>query len=292
MVGRATAPGGGPPPASLDATSFESLVESVFDLGEAVPLSSVHVSDDGAPTGHAEVATTDEPTAPAWWALLPESEVVARVVAWLPSLRPRGVLAGLRLVRPRYRVLGAGTLLVGAAALVLGTSVTGDVDRAGTVSPGSTAEAAPASGDEGPATEAPRSDASTAAGAAGQERPRTTGEAGEADQAVEATVLGGDAGAAATILLGARLGCLREATPDCLAAVDQAGSPLALRDAAVLADPSLAGELAFPVEVTGESSAAGGTVLLRARGPDGEPASVLVMRTEAGWRLRDVFVGG
>jgi hypothetical protein len=31
---------------------------------------------------------------------------------------------------------------------------------------------------------------------------------------------------------------------------------------------------------------------LAARGPDGEPASVLVMRTEAGWRLRDVFVDG
>jgi hypothetical protein len=106
----------------------------------------------------------------------------------------------------------------------------------------------------------------------------------------EALVLGDDAGAAAEVLLASRLQCLRDVTPSCLDAVDQPGSPIAIRDAAVLDDPSLAGAATVVLELTGGASRTGGTVVLEATGPHGEPASVLVMRTEAGWRLREVFV--
>ncbi|MBF4599637.1 hypothetical protein ITJ55_02315 [Frigoribacterium sp. VKM Ac-1396] len=301
MVGRATRPGGGGAAPALDPMTFESLVESVFDLGEAVPLSSVDAPHGDLPAGHHdETVPPDEPAAPAWWALLPESEVIDRVVAWLPGLRAQDVVAGLRRVRPRYRALGAGAVLVGAAALVLGTTATGGTDRgagasgdavAAATSGEVVATAVPATPDdrsvtdEPVVTDSPTEGASTAAPTV-PGRPRTTGEPNEM------AVLGDDAGAAAAVLLRARLDCLREATPSCLAAVDQAGSPIALRDATVLDDPSLAADRTISVELTGESSATGGAVLLAARGPDGEPASVLVMRTEAGWRLRDVFVDG
>jgi hypothetical protein len=302
MVGRATRPGVGGAAPSLDPTTFESLVESVFDLGEAVPLSSVDAPDGDLPAGHdVETVPPDEPAASAWWALLPESEVVDRIVAWLPGLRVQNVVAGFRRVRPRYRALGAGAVLVGAAALVLGTTATGgtgpgeavsgDAVAAGTPAAEVVATAVPATPDdrsvtdEPVVTDSPRDEASTAA-------PRVPGRSRTTGDPDEVAVLGDDAGAAAAVLLRARLDCLREATPACLAAVDQAGSPIALRDATVLDDPSLAGERTFSVELTGESSATGGAVLLAARGPDGEPASVLVMRTEAGWRLRDVFVDG
>lgn len=302
MVSRANRPGVGDQAPSLDPTTFESLVESVFDLGEAVPLSSVDASDGDLPARHDdETVPTDEPSASAWWALLPENEVVDRVVAWLPGLRPQNVVAGLRRVRPGYRALGAGAVLVGAAALVLGTTATGGADpgeavSGGAVAAGTSAEvvatAVPSTPghrsatDEPVPTGSPRHDSSTAGAPPDAGRSRSTGESNEV------AVLGDDAGAAATVLLRTRRDCLREATPACLAAVDQAGSPIALRDAMVLDDPSLAGDRTFAVELTGESSATGGTVLLEARGPDGEPASVLVMRTEAGWRLRDVFVDG
>lgn len=277
VVGRATWPGVGHPTPSLDSTSFESLIESVFDLGAAEPLSSVDVLDVAPSAVDPEARPAHEQPAAAWWALLPESEVVERLVARLPGLRPRSVLSSLRAVRPRFRVLGAGALLVGAAALVIGTSATGDADLV----------------DADPRA-APSVDTNTAAGVVPSTASASPDPDGSSttDPAGEVAVLGDDVGAAAAVLLQARLDCLRDATPTCLAAVDQPGSPIALRDATVLDDPSRAGDLAFAVDLTGDSSPTGGTVLLGARGPDGEPASVLVMRTEAGWRLRDVFVDG
>ncbi|OII27247.1 hypothetical protein [Frigoribacterium sp. MCBA15_019] len=283
VVERAARPASRDSMPTLDATSFESLVESVFDLGEAVPLSSVddvvEGVDDGLGGDPHVSALEDEPVMRGWLALLPESEALDRVIAGVRDLRPRQVFTALGAVRRRYRLLAAGAVVVAGAAVVLGTASSarhdGSDDRVSTVSAGaeSSKPGDPAGDSPGTVTTA----------------PSRSGGTGSLDE-VEALVVGDDAGAAAEVLLAARLECLRDVTPSCLDAVDQPGSPIALRDAAVLDDPSLAGGATVALELTGGASRAGGTVVLEATGPHGEPASVLVMRTEAGWRLRDVFV--
>ncbi|NRD25895.1 hypothetical protein [Frigoribacterium sp. VKM Ac-2836] len=281
MVERAAGPARQVPLPPLDTSSFDSLVESVFDLGEAVPLSSVDPTDGGVDESLGDLRDScpaDEPVVPGWLAFLPECEALDRVVARLPDLGPRQVLTGLGAVRARYRLLAAGiVVVVGATVALWPSSMTrddGEADKVasaveGAVEPSGTVRASP-----GAAT-AP---------------PRPSGSTSTADE-IEAAVTGEDAGVAVEVLLTSRRECLRDATPSCLRAVDQPGSPIALRDAAVLDDPSRVADAAIVLELTGPSTRSGGSVLFDARGPDGEPASVLVMRTEAGWRLRDVFVG-
>jgi len=54
-------------------------------------------------------------------------------------------------------------------------------------------------------------------------------------------------------------------------------------------DLASAGDLVLPTVVESEVQRLGETVLLACRTADDEPASVLVVRTEAGWRLREVM---
>lgn len=283
VVERAARPASRDSTPILDATSFESLVESVFDLGEAVPLSSVDDVvggvDDGLGGNALVSAPEGEPVMRGWLALLPESEVLDRVIAGVRDLRPRQVLTALGAVRRRYRLLAAGAVVVAGAAVVLGPASTtlrdGSAAGVGAATAGAVASTPGSPADDSPGT------TSTP--------PARTGGTGFPDE-VEALVVGDDAAAAAEVLLASRLECLRDVTPSCLDAVDQPGSPIALRDAAVLDDFSLAGAATVVLELTGGASRTGGTVVLEATGPHGEPASVLVMRTEAGWRLREVFV--
>jgi hypothetical protein len=283
VVERAARPASRDSTPTLDASSFESLVESVFDLGEAVPLSSVDAvveGDDDGLGGSPRVSTPeDEPVMRGWLALLPESEALDRVIVGVRDLRPRQVFTALGTVRRRYRLLAAVAVVVAGAAVVLGPASSARHDGS----------------DDGVSAISVRAEAPTPSDPAGDSPGTTTaapsGSGGtRALDEVEAVVVGDDAGAAAEVLLAARLECLRDVTPSCLDAVDQPGSPIALRDAAVLDDPSLAGAATVVLELTGGASRTGGTVVFEATGPHGEPASVLVMRTEAGWRLRDVFV--
>lgn len=296
VVGHAAWPPTSGAPPHLDPTSFESLVESVFDLGEAVPLSSADAGDAGAdldPSGVVRAPVGAEARSmPAWLSLLPESEIVDRVALWASTVRARDVLAGLRLVRPRYRVLAACAVLLVGGVVAVGTTTAGEGDTVDAVTsagpvPGPGRSTTPPDGSIPPHRIAP-ADGDDVPDSSGRRPP---GEARTDDERARA-VEGDDAHAAAEVLLAARLRCLREATPSCLGTVDQQGSPIGLQDAEVLDDPGRAAEAAVPLELTGEVSSSGGAALLSALGPDGRPASVLVMRTEAGWRLRDVFVGG
>jgi len=283
LVERAARPASRDPAPTLDASSFESLVESVFDLGEAVPLSSVDAVVDGVDGGLVRdplvSAPEDEQTMRGWLTFLPESEALDRAIAGVRDLRPRQVVTALGTVRRRYRLLAVVAVVVAGAAIVLGPASSarhdGSDDQVGAVSAGSDASTpgSPAGDSPGATTAAPSRSGGT----------RSLDEAG-------ALVVGDDPVAAAEVLLAARRECLRDVTRSCLEVVDQPGSPIALRDDAVLDDPSLAGAATDDLELTGGASRTGGTVLLGATGPDGEPASVLVMRTEAGWRLRDVIV--
>ena len=99
---------------------------------------------------------------------------------------------------------------------------------------------------------------------------------------------GDDPVAAAVVLFAVRDGCIRDLDVDCLDDVDQAGS------AALDADRELVGAImdggaAGPLPSTEGASLAqrlGDSALVALR-PDSEPASVLLVKGEAGWRIRD-----
>jgi hypothetical protein len=99
--------------------------------------------------------------------------------------------------------------------------------------------------------------------------------------------------AAARDLLDRRAACFAALDLRCLGTVVQPGSAIEASDRAALA-AAREGEAVAPtvfdpatVEVVAEM---GGAVLVRARvAPEREPASLLMVRGEAGWRLREVF---
>jgi eukaryotic-like serine/threonine-protein kinase len=110
------------------------------------------------------------------------------------------------------------------------------------------------------------------------------------EPAEDALLRGDDPAAAARELLDRRADCFRELSVLCLDGVDQADSSASLADAAaILAAQERGGIDADGVVIDGETHVVerlGGTALIRITSPDAEPASVLVIRTEAGWRIR------
>lgn len=104
-------------------------------------------------------------------------------------------------------------------------------------------------------------------------------------------LVGDDAGAAAVVLLTTRADCLRELDAGCLAAVDQADSAALRTDLAWIAatvDGEPVGEVPAlrPGAVTGTQPLGGAAVVAVDGTP---PASLLLVRSEAGWRIRDVI---
>lgn len=117
------------------------------------------------------------------------------------------------------------------------------------------------------------------------------------DATARAAIAGDDPVAAVPHLLAARSACLAAARADCLAGSDQAGSPIMaadlyrdqnLKDGASLGEhTAYAGYTAVLIERTGNSA-----LLALEPGADAgynEPASLLVIKGEAGWRLREIF---
>ena len=108
--------------------------------------------------------------------------------------------------------------------------------------------------------------------------------------APDPVLLGDDPAAAARALLDLRADCFRELSVLCLDAVDQADSSASLADAAaILAAQEDGGIAADGVVLDGKTETVerlGDTALVRVIPPDAEPASVLVIRTGAGWRIR------
>ena len=252
--------------------SLDELVERVHDLAPPVALPTIVPSADVAETGVAW-RPPPEDTTTSWWAgVLPESAVLEGLADWWEAVSAVPVLDRLRAVGTRSWLLGG--LLV--ASLVIGVAVLpGDVDsrspRAGT--PPQDVTAGPVVPTSGPPDGEPTLDRAPVA-------PVST---------EEEAVQGDDAFAAAAVLLRARITCVREPSTSCLAAVDQDGSPAAVEDAQVMTDPSAAAALVLPTTVESELQRLGEAVLLACRTADDEPASVLVVRTEAGWRLREVL---
>ncbi len=107
-------------------------------------------------------------------------------------------------------------------------------------------------------------------------------------------VTGDDPVAAALVLLAAREQCIRDLDDACFDDIDQTGSA-AREDDRALIDVILAGEGAGVVpELDPKAVVLAqrlGDSALVSLGPDSEPASVLLVKGEAGWRIRDYVAG-
>ena len=105
---------------------------------------------------------------------------------------------------------------------------------------------------------------------------------------------------AAIELLAVREGCFRESSLLCLDGVDDLGSPIADADAAGIRRAQQSGTAELPAAYEPTSITLveqnGGAALLSAHsigdaagGVNTKPASLLMIRSEAGWRLREIF---
>ena len=269
------------------ADDLDAVVEAVHDLAAPLPLPSAAAETDDATRGdEVDWSALAGPPRPAWAAALPEAAVVDAALDWLAARRETSVRARVAAVRPRFWLLG-GVVAASVVIALLLSAPGASVD-------GGAAVATDGGGAAGPSpTPAPAGDAGDGADAGatsppGQPPTTSRGDDGPGPGDDDVVTTGEDAVAAARVLLTARERCLADVTPSCLAAVDQPGSPVAARDAQLLDDPGAAGGALVPTAVEGEVQRLGETVLLDARGADDEPASVLVVRTEAGWRLREV----
>jgi serine/threonine protein kinase len=231
-----------------------ALAERLFAAGAPLPVSFV-------PSAHAFSPPRMRGTAPA--AVAGARGVWAeRLLGGVPVLVERASAAGaaLRSLRPRYRVIGVlGALVVG----ILLVSAFGI-------------------GSSGPGAR------STAPHPAPEEQPSPLA-AAEQDPAAR-DIGGDDPLVALPALLARRSSCIDALSVGCLDAVDQAGSSALAADVALIEGVLAGGELPVAVAVRARdlsiADSLGDSVLVRL--PRGtEPASVLVMRTEAGWRIRD-----
>jgi hypothetical protein len=118
---------------------------------------------------------------------------------------------------------------------------------------------------------------------------------GDADRAA---VEGDDPAAAALVLMRLRAGCLAEASVLCLDGVDQPGSVAMAADGYLVRQRQAVPEPAATpdwIPVTAQLSERTGNAALVALagsadgGVNAQPASALVIKGEAGWRLRELF---
>ncbi|MGA1811668.1 hypothetical protein VH571_04695 [Frondihabitans sp. 4ASC-45] len=107
---------------------------------------------------------------------------------------------------------------------------------------------------------------------------------------VEAVLAGDDADRAVRLLLRLRADCFRALDAECLAGVDEPGSAALAEDERVVADPALLESV--PELVVGTAiNRLGGVVLFDATSSNDKPASVFVVKKEAGWRVRSIDSG-
>ncbi|MGW4930492.1 hypothetical protein ACWEOH_15205 [Agromyces sp. NPDC004153] len=194
------------------------------------------------------------------------------------------------LIRARGRAVTVGALLGGAALVSMLTLVPPAGAEGGRVAGASGGAAGEPDVGEVQPIEEPTADTQAT-------NPPVSPEADTAAPPSSVDDLGGstpdDVVAAARDLLGRRAECFAALDLGCLGTVVQPGSAIEASDRAALV-AARDGEALPPtdfdpatLEVVAEM---GGAVLVRARAtPEREPASLLMVRGEAGWRLREVF---
>ena len=112
--------------------------------------------------------------------------------------------------------------------------------------------------------------------------------------AVPAVVQGNDPEKAVRALLTLRAECLRKASPLCLRLVDQEGSASLENDSRLIASGHVPGaaDLLDPVKTATLIQRLGDSALISVQLPGGtQPMPLLAIRTDAGWRIRDLLVG-
>ncbi|MEV1129694.1 hypothetical protein [Agromyces sp. NPDC049794] len=218
-------------------------------------------------------------------AQLPD-DLDARVAATVEGLSAARLREQLRTVlRARSGALTVGGLVGGGALVLLLTLVPPATADAGRPSP---------SADATPVTVDP--DGSVPSQAAGP-APEASAQPTSPDHGTVSgpgEVSGDDPVAAARWLLGRRSECFATLDLACLDEVLQHGSAIETEDRAVLLaarDGNSSPLVAFDTSDAVVTVEMGDAVLIAIRraGPEREPASLLVVRGEAGWRLREIF---
>lgn len=286
----------------------KDLVEACFSLAEPMPLQLPWQVEGGPWADY-------EPQPPARPALARSGGATPRAAAGTPSPRGRGAVlrAGAALaasspalalrrawgavcgVRLRFRVLAVACLLaVGGTVATLVVQSGGGVPPA----PGGAEGGAVAPVPSVPASGEPHGDAAADGGHAEEDQAEPETRASD-----DAVLTGDDPVAAARVLLATREKCLTALSLQCLGAVVQRDSAAWDADAARVAglrDGSRSQATTWREEWSVEVvDTMGAVVLLETHGGDDPedaagqttPASVLIIRTEAGWRIRDVFAG-
>lgn len=245
--------------------TIDEIVEEVFSVAEPLPL------DDVLRPGPASAQR---------WASRPNETVEspferddARSIDRLVVRLRRGLSA----VRPRVWLL-TGILVVSTVAAA--ALLTKEPDGSRTSSARASEE--PTGSTTQPSSSQPATTPTDTATPSG--RATQAADSGE----VEGILTGDDVDKATRTLLSLRAACLRALDRGCLTGVDQDGSPLLEQDSKATDDPDRLDDLPRDVTLGPAVNRLGGAALYAATGRDDEPASVLVTRTEAGWRLRSV----
>lgn len=238
------------------ARLLDVLVDGLGDLAAAVPLrQEAPAPPSGDPGRHAErmVPIVVEP--------LPSASLRRRVDVDFGAAAARAIRARLdAMPSMRRRLVVGGAAALGVAAVLL-TALPGEQSQ-----------------DQG--AERMRTESAL---------PRDAAEAALPAGPMSAAILGDDPMAAAIALLARRESCMRELSHACLETVDQLGSA-ALGDDRAAIDELRAGGEAAPRSVEATEAQLlerlGDSALVRI-GPETAPASLLLVRGEAGWRIRD-----
>ncbi|MGR0320321.1 hypothetical protein [Agromyces sp. ZXT2-3] len=192
--------------------------------------------------------------------------------------RWRDWAGGRRTVLATGGLVGAGALVLLLTAVPPATAGVGSADAPGEQVAVGAAGREPSSG----SSEAPA--APSAPGPDGEPSRANGGvEPGDETERVDPVE-------AASALLEVRAGCLASRDLACVAAYAQPGSPIEARDLASMASETAGNTPQADLAAIAVAADLGDAVVLSVPGADGrEPASLLMMRSEAGWRLREWF---
>ncbi len=286
------------PMGSRAAGPLPSRMPAVIPGTGPVPFESEVGALDGVrstdPTQHAETGTEAPPVVLSRRSAarcLAELAQLPGIVDGLEGAPDEGVGAAARRrlldwIRRRPAVLATGGFIgTGALVLVLTAvppAAAGDGDRAASEAvrgAPATAQAAPTSG---PSTQ-------TAIGAA-DEVVEDAAAVDGTDGSGEVRPGGTEPVEAAAALLEIRAGCLVGRDLACVASYAQPASPIEARDLAAIASGEPAAAGTADLSAISVTSDLGDAVVLSVPAiGEREPASLLMMRSEAGWRLREWF---
>lgn len=270
------------------------------ELGESLRNSHTGAAHESA---HESRDEPDQLPTPVWHKSVFGDVLGAAVVDAVDGVRLNGWLSerrrGMSAVISRHRrpllvggCIGAATLVL-AITLIPPQSIDGDVSDTGAIGERETSDtefsadgARRSSPDDGESTETVESVPANAVTPVAESS--------------QLAILGPDPVAAAVVLLGLRDECFRTSSILCLDQLAATDSPLSRSDAASIRRAQESGIAELPLSYDVESIAlveqSGGAAVL-AISPSGviateeqtKPASLLMIRGEAGWRLREIF---